>query len=138
MGLKTFVESQVLKLEEVLNDIYVTKSPLQLPPWFKEIIVRLLPLLTIILIPLLVFAIYISCFSTCDKNNNFGLSFIAWWFQFFSIWGLFRRKKSGWNLLFYASIFNVIGSAITLSIIGLVFSAIIGWYILFQVRSMYK
>lgn len=140
MRLRRFASVQISKLEECLDGIYGARSSFQIPLWLKELTVRVLPLLIIVMIPLSLWLSWIGCFDGgCSRYaNNFGLLFIAWWFQFFSIWGLFRRKKSGWNLLFYASIFNVIGFAITLSIIGLVFSAIIGWYILFQIRSMYK
>ena len=138
MGLKTFVTDQISKLEKILNEVYVTKPPLQLPPWLKDLIVRLLPLFIVVMIPLSIFAIYLSCFDTCNQSNNFGLSFISWLFQLFAIWGLFRRRKSGWNLLFYASVINVIKSVLALSVIGLFFDAVIGWYFIFQVRSMYK
>jgi hypothetical protein len=52
--------------------------------------------------------------------------------------GLFKRKKAGWNLLFYASLVSVAGALVALELVGAVLSAVIGWYFIFQVRSMYK
>jgi len=53
--------------------------------------------------------------------------------------GLFKRTKGGWNLVFYASIVSLIGSIISINgIISGIIGAIIGWYILFQVKDLYK
>ncbi|MGB2731857.1 MAG: chromate transporter, partial [Microgenomates group bacterium] len=52
--------------------------------------------------------------------------------------GLFKRKKSGWNMLFYSSLVSVAGSLVALNLVGAVLNAVIGWYFIFQVRSMYK
>ena len=53
--------------------------------------------------------------------------------------GLFKRTKGAWTLLFYASIISLIGSIISLSgIVSGLIGAIIGWYILFQVKELYR
>jgi len=52
--------------------------------------------------------------------------------------GMKDRKISGWNILFWSEIVYLIGSLITLSIISGLISALIGFYILFQIKPYYK
>lgn len=47
------------------------------------------------------------------------------------------RKKSGWNLLFYSEVVSIVSSLVAFSAGGVV-GALIGFYILFQIRSYYK
>lgn len=59
--------------------------------------------------------------------------------------GLRAHKKSGWNLLFYGSLLNVVYGIIVLftsyggfgQLIGSVIASAIGLYLLYQVRSYY-
>jgi hypothetical protein len=51
--------------------------------------------------------------------------------------GTNKRKLSGWTLLFYSEIVSVIASVVMLSVGGLV-GNLIGFYILFQIKSYYK
>lgn len=52
--------------------------------------------------------------------------------------GLFARKMSGWRLLFYAQIASLVFSLLSGNIISALIGALIGFYILFQVRSLYQ
>ena len=53
--------------------------------------------------------------------------------------GLFKRTKKSWRLLFYVSIISLVGSIISIhGIVSGIIGAIIGWYILFQMKDMYK
>ena len=52
--------------------------------------------------------------------------------------GLFKRAKSSWDMLFYASVVSMIGNVISLNLVGVILGAVIGWYILFQVKALYK
>jgi len=58
--------------------------------------------------------------------------------------GLKAHTKKGWNLVFYSQVVSIIGSVIFLalggfgSILGTVIGALIGFYILFEIRSYYK
>ena len=47
------------------------------------------------------------------------------------------RKTSGWNLLFYSELVSIVSSLVAFSAVGAV-GALIGFYILFQIRSYYK
>ena len=52
--------------------------------------------------------------------------------------GLKANKIGGWNLMFWSEIVSVVGSVISLNIVGAAISALIGLYLLFQVKSYYK
>jgi len=57
--------------------------------------------------------------------------------------GLLARSKQGWNYAFYSQIVSVISGLIAMftmhgGIIGTVVGAIIGFYILFEIREHYK
>lgn len=47
------------------------------------------------------------------------------------------RKRAGWNLIYYALLLGLVGSLIQLNIIGLIISAVVGFWILFQVREKF-
>jgi hypothetical protein len=52
-----------------------------------------------------------------------------------------KRKVMGWNLMFYSLILSVVSSVVALSAFSVVSSlvgALIGYYILYQVKSYYK
>jgi hypothetical protein len=51
--------------------------------------------------------------------------------------GLFKKKYSGWILLFWSEVVGVVESVIFISIGG-VLGALIGFYLLFQIKSYYK
>ncbi|MFN4212498.1 MAG: chromate transporter, partial [Microgenomates group bacterium] len=59
-------------------------------------------------------------------------------FQAFAVPGLFKRQRKGWLYLFYASLVSLVYSLLSGGIGGALVVAVIGWYILFQVREYYK
>lgn len=58
--------------------------------------------------------------------------------------GLKAGQKGGWNFLFYAEVVSVAGSVVAVvmtggyGILGTVIGALIGFYLIFEVRSHYK
>lgn len=52
--------------------------------------------------------------------------------------GIKARKINGWNLLFWSEVVNIAGSIISLQIVSAIISALVGFYILFQIKSYYK
>jgi hypothetical protein len=52
--------------------------------------------------------------------------------------GLRARKYKGWKLLFWNGIVNLIGGLVSLSILSAIIGALIGFYLIFQIRSYYK
>lgn len=51
--------------------------------------------------------------------------------------GLFARKMSGWTLLFYADIISFVYSIIQGQYFSAIVGALVGFYILFQIREKY-
>jgi hypothetical protein len=52
--------------------------------------------------------------------------------------GLRDRKMAGWKWSFYSELVSIVGSLVALNLIGAVVSALVGFYILFQIKSYYK
>lgn len=49
-----------------------------------------------------------------------------------------KRALAGWNWWFWAEVLSVVASVIRFDLVGAVIGALIGFYILFQVKSSYK
>lgn len=52
--------------------------------------------------------------------------------------GTKARKYKGWNLLFWSECISIIGSILAGSIINALIGGLIGFYLLFQIKSYYK
>jgi hypothetical protein len=52
--------------------------------------------------------------------------------------GLRARKYKGWKLLFWSGVVNLIGGLVSLAILSAIIGALIGFYLIFQIRSYYK
>jgi hypothetical protein len=52
--------------------------------------------------------------------------------------GLFARKMAGWRLLFYSQLVSIVYNVLSGSIVGGLLFGLIGLYILFQVRALYR
>lgn len=52
--------------------------------------------------------------------------------------GLRDRKANGWKMSFYSQLVSVVSSVVALNLFGAVIGALIGFYILFQIKSYYK
>ncbi len=52
--------------------------------------------------------------------------------------GLRDRKMAGWKLAFWSEAVGVVSSVIALNLIGALISALVGFYLLFQIKSYYK
>jgi hypothetical protein len=131
-------------------DFYlVQKAPFQIPDNARAWLVRYGPWITIVLLVLtlppllLVLGIgtalipfagigYATGFTylTLGLIAQLGLTVAA-------LPGLFARKMSGWQLLFYAQLVGLVFALLRGSIIGGIIGALIGLYILFQVRPLY-
>ncbi|HRY82575.1 MAG TPA: hypothetical protein P5232_02655 [Candidatus Moranbacteria bacterium] len=155
---KADLKESANKLEALLDEYMVKKAPFALPTGVKEFIVAVAPYLTIIFaimaIPIILAALGLSAFLTpFAMLGGFGYG-LGWGFgmivslvvavitlvmELMAVPGMFKRKKSAWRLLFYASIVSFIGGILSIhGIVGAIIGAIIGWYILFQVKDMYK
>ena len=141
--------------EAMLYEYLVKKAPFALPIGAKEVIVKVAPYLVIIFailaLPLIFAAIGLSAFLTpfammggyagwgFNAIVSLAVSVIVIILEVIAVPGLFKRTKGAWQLVFYASIVSLIGSILSINgIISGVIGAIIGWYILFQVKDLYK
>lgn len=66
------------------------------------------------------------------------LALVASVLELASFPGLKDRKISGWRLAFYSEAVGVISSVVALNLVGAAISALIGFYLLFQIKSYYK
>lgn len=139
----------------MLEYYLVTKAPFALPQGVKEWIVKYGPwidvILLILFLPAILLALGLSAaflpFAMMGGVAGFGLASIILIVQLVlmvaALPGLFARKMSGWNLLFYSIVVNLVYGLVSSfsylgSILGTIISTIISLYILFQVRSLYK
>jgi len=165
--------SALKSLEDSLEDVFVKKSP-ALPENGKKMIVEWLPWITLILGVLSLWAAYglwhwahvandfINSVNTLSATyggsaidvNRMGatvwLSLIVLTIMALIYIAAFSPlkalKKSGWNLLFYAALINIVYGVVVMftdygSFGNLVFTIIgsaIGLYFLFQIRGHYK
>ncbi|KKP77671.1 MAG: hypothetical protein A2271_01825 [Candidatus Moranbacteria bacterium RIFOXYA12_FULL_35_19] len=155
---KADLKGGINQLEALLDEYMVKKAPFALPKGVKEFIATVSPYLIIIFaimaLPLILAAMGLSAFLTPFAIiGGLGLGF-GWGFgaivslaiavvtivmELMAVPGLFKRTKKSWRLLFYVSIISLVGSIISIhGIVSGIIGAIIGWYILFQMKDMYK
>ena len=151
---KSDIKGIIGQLESLLDEYMVKKAPFALPMGLKEFIVKISPYLIIIFAILALLLILAALGISAVLTPFMMVSPYGWGFggivslvtavvvfilELMAVPGLFKRTKAGWRLIFYASIVGLIGSLFSItSIIGGIVGAIIGWYILFQVKDMYK
>ena len=154
------IKSSIDQFAAFLNEYMVKKAPFALPAGAKEFIVKVAPYLVIIsavlCIPIILAAIGLSAFLTpFAMMGGYGYMYGGGWgisviislavavisliLEIIAVPGLFKRTKKSWRLVFYASIVSFVGGILSISgIASAIIGAIIGWYILFQVRELYK
>lgn len=143
----------IAQLEALLDEYMITKAPFAIPMAGKEIIVKISPYLVIIsaviLVPAILAALGLSAVMApvaMMGGSVWGVKAIlsllvsvaSLAVELMAVPGLFKRTKASWRLVFYATLISLVGSLLTMNIIGGLIGAIIGWYILFQVKDMYK
>jgi hypothetical protein len=52
--------------------------------------------------------------------------------------GLVARKMSGWTLAFYGELASIVTALLAGSFVGAILGGLIGLYILFQIRPLYR
>ncbi|MCX6726388.1 MAG: chromate transporter [Candidatus Shapirobacteria bacterium] len=138
---------------ETFLDLYFGKKAPQLPVNIKEAIVKFSPYIAILVLVLSLPAI-LALFSLGAVVNSYAFAVgVHYGFSYYlatgvlvislivdalAIPGLFARKLSGWNLMFYSALITALYSLLRLDIVSLIISGAISFYILFQVRSYYK
>jgi hypothetical protein len=134
---------------EQLEYYFVTKAPFQLPVSAKEWLVKFGPWLTLIGM-LILLPVMLALFGLDAYLSSFGGYYASSWtlvsvlglvvfvLEGLAIPGLFARKTSGWNMLFYANAVNVLSSLFAGDLVGAVLGFVISFYFLFQVKSYYS
>jgi hypothetical protein len=135
--------------EGFLNHYFVTKAPFQIPDAGREAIVKYGPWIAVVLLVLSAPALLVILgvgtalvpFGGVGYATGFGLAAIGLCVQVgleaMALPGLFARKMSGWRLMFYAQVVGIVTSLLSGAIVAAILGALIGFYLLFQVRSLY-
>lgn len=150
---KADMRGMVDQFEAFLDEHMVKNAPFHIPAGGKEFIVTVSPYLTIVMaiiaIPVIVAALgitaFLSPFAMMGGYSHFGvlgllsgiLSLIALVLDLSAVKGLFARTHASWRLLYYVSLISLASSLVSFNIVSGIIGSIIGWYILFQVKSLY-
>lgn len=148
-------KSGLNQLEGTL-DLYFHKKAPALPANIKEVLVKLAPYLAIIsvivAIPGILVALGLSGavtvlsplggYDTMSQVPTMWLSILLLIpvviLEAMAIPGLFTRKAVAWRYMYWAQLISIVSSLITFNVIGAIISALISFYILFQIKSFYK
>ena len=135
--------------ETKLEEIFGKKAP-QLPANAKEAIVKYGPYITLVLLVLSLPVILIGLglgaivapFAALEGHTGLSLSLLASLIslvlEIMALPLLFKRSLKGWRYMLYASIISAVGSLLDGNIIGMLVSAAISFYFLFQIKPLYK
>jgi len=160
-------------LESSLNDLFVKKAP-PLPAGGKKFLVEYLPWINLILGLLSLYTVYVLWHwahlanNLIDYANSLSAAYggptvatnrlsVGIWLGiavlaveallYIAAFSRTRdRKKSGWNLLYYALLLNVVYGVVVLftnygsvgNLIGAIIGSGVGLYLLFQIRASYN
>ena len=132
-------------------DFYlVQKAPFQIPDKGREWIVKYGPWIAVfflvISLPAILFILGLGTmlvpFAGVNYATGFGYYSVVLLVHFAlmvaALPGLFARKLSGWNLLFYSQLVSILSSLLTLNILSAIIGGLISLYLLFQIRPLYK
>jgi len=144
--------STLSQLETTLDEYLVKKAP-EIPKKWKELIVKVAPWITVVLMVLAVPAVLalvgigaaLSPFAfLAGPVGGLGyvfslfLTVIAIVLEAMAIPGLFNRTRKGWQYVYWATLVGAVQNIISFNLAGLLIGTLLGLYILFQVRSYYK
>lgn len=146
------VTSYLGDLEKLLEEYLVKKAP-ALPDGIKEAIVKFGPYLALVLL-LMALPVVLGAFGlggfllpvSYMAGVRFGLNYtismiftiIVMALELIALPGLFKRKISSWNLMFYATLVEAVHNLVLFNLGGLIIGTLLGLYILFQIKSYYK
>ncbi len=145
-------KSYLSTLEDTL-DLYLVKKAPSIPTNIKDLIVKFGPyLVALSLLASLpsVLALFglgslyrgLGVFRTYPLSTGYQLSLLIMTVSFvlvaIALPGLFSKKLSSWRYLFYSGLVSFVYSLIYGNIISALLSTLIGFYLLFQIKSYYK
>lgn len=137
--------------EDKLNVYFGQKAP-KLPQSVVDFMVKVGPYLMIVglvfTIPIILFAFGFGALISplAFLNIGYGIHFslstifsvVIMVLEIMAISGLFKRLKSAWNLMFYASLVQTLSYLLSFNLGSLIIGSAISWYFLFQIRKEYK
>lgn len=152
---KAEVKNVIAQLEAMLDEYMVKKAPFALPLGLKEFLAMIAPYLIIIsaivAVPALLVAFGIStAFAPVAMMGGYGYGWgtsmlitlvttvVVLVLEIMAVPGLFKRAHGAWRLMFYVSLVQLVGGVLAMNLVGTLIGAIIGWYILFQMKDLYK
>lgn len=139
---------------EMLEEIFAKAPPL--PKNAKDVIVKITPFIAIIFgilgilgaisgLGLFTFFSPLALYGGPAGITSYGTGFVSALFWLASSFlllvaypGTKANKINGWNMLFWSEVVSLIGSVISMSLISGIVGALIGFYLLFQIKSYYK
>lgn len=143
------------KLEGTLNEYFGKKAP-ALPGQAKEFIVKVAPYLAILsailAIPSILLLLGLGGLTTMMAPFG-GVRSVAavptMWIgilllvpvvilNVMAIPGLFSKTATAWKYMYWAQLVSLVSSVVQLNIVGAIVGALIGFYLLFQIKSYYK
>jgi hypothetical protein len=142
-------------LEDTLDLYFGQKAP-PMPANVKELLVRFAPWVTLVLLlitlPAVLIALGLGALAAPLAflvGPGYGVSYgvtytlgmiilgVSVLLEALSIPGLFKRSRQGWRYAYYATLVSIAGNLIGLHIVSAIVSALVGFYILFQIRPYY-
>lgn len=148
-------QNPLARLEGMLDEYFGKKAP-ALPQNIKEFIVKIAPYLVIISLIFTIPAILVlfglgslaTVFSPLGGTRAVAgvptmwvgiiLLIPAVILEAMAVPGLFSRKITAWRYMYWAQFISIVSSLVQINIVGALLSALIGFYLLFQVKSLYK
>ena len=145
------MDAQTKQLAKPLEDIFA-KAP-SLPANAREVLVQFAPWISLIFGVLLVlvslgglgigsvlapFAMYAGVGNTMFLMVASILGIVQGVVMVLAFSPLKKKAVAGWNWWFWAEILSVVAAVVSFNLLGAVINAVIGFYLLFQVRSYYK
>lgn len=145
--------SSLSGLEDTLEQYFVKKAP-ALPTGVKDALVTFAPWIALIMVilslPLILAALGLGSFAY-PFAFRFGaahlgptyyitilLSGVTIILNAMAVPGLMKRQMKGWHLVYFGFLVSLLSSLLRFDVIGFVISALVGFYLLFQVKSRYK
>jgi hypothetical protein len=141
------------QLETILDEYLVKKAPFQIPDNIKEILVQFAPWITLIVLlmalPALLFVLGMGSVvapfaylggvrAGTTLTVAYIFTIVALVLEAIALPGLFNRKRSGWNFVFYASLVSLVEGVVSGNIVSALVGAIIELYVLFQLKEKYQ
>lgn len=139
-----------LLLEKELEPIFLGKFP-SFPDNVKDAIVQFGPYVMLVLAIIGLLGL-LTAFGIGGAAIGVGLAAYGGGFNFYvgiafaaltmvlylmAFSPLKARKRAGWNLIYYALLLSLVGNLLQFNILGAIIGAVIGFWVLFQVREKY-